>query len=598
MTIDTLSAVSLRIKLAAFAAVLIVVPGSIFAVIVQRSEQASLQELIGHQLARDARHTADRLTASLRSEREALRSFARQSLMREIRVDDIDKRISTALATLRGGDPARVDYLVATHGRHVIASSNPDRIGPLPDWAGEAAAISGDSVRIIGPVSIPGTDIDSLVISAPIPDPDSNGRTLGVLVGIYDWRKLGSVTETIQSEMASHGIRTRVLVTSADGSVIGGAPLGADEREEFPAGWLGSLEDRLAGPPGYGVLPEVDFLLGHAPVGAGLPGWTLIIVERLSDALAPTRRLTARLAGTLAVTLALALALAAVGGRSVVRPLTELTAAIGSVSQGDLSSLRVPVRTEDEVGTLATAFNRMASDLDQAQRDLVEAAKYALVGELAAGVAHEVRTSLGVLRSSAQILERSLPADAGSDSAELAQLIREEVDRLGGVVNELLELGRPRSLHLESIPISNPLRRAVEMVESNASERNVKLSLDVSESRARVRCDPELIYQVALNLLVNAIQAVGENGHVDVSIVSDDAGFVGFEIRDDGPGIPEGFHDKLFRPFATAREGGIGLGLTFVQRVVYEHQGRVQVESVPGRGACFRVELPIGEEGQ
>jgi K+-sensing histidine kinase KdpD len=96
--------------------------------------------------------------------------------------------------------------------------------------------------------------------------------------------------------------------------------------------------------------------------------------------------------------------------------------------------------------------------------------------------------------------------------------------------------------------------------------------------------------------IVNAIQAVDEYGHVDVTTVTGDEGFVGFEVRDDGPGIPEDFRDKIFRPFATAREGGIGLGLTFVQRVVYEHQGHVQVESVPGHGACFRVELPSERE--
>jgi len=324
----------------------------------------------------------------------------------------------------------------------------------------------------------------------------------------------------------------------------------------------------------------------------GGSGWQLVIVERLADALAPVRMLTTRLGTILAVTLILALVLAAIGGRRVVKPLTELTTAIGSVSQGDLSSLHVAVRSEDEVGSLARAFNQMAAELDRAQKDLVEAAKYALVGELAAGVAHEVRTSLGVVRSSTQILERGLPQDADPQVVELAQLIREEVDRLGGIVKDLLELGRPRAPHLEAIQISDPLRRAVEMVESKAREKRVRLELVEAEALPAVRCDPELLYQVALNLLVNAIQAVGEEGRVDVTSLRAADGSVGFEVRDDGPGIPDGIREKLFRPFATGREGGIGLGLTFVQRVVYEHQGRIRVESEPGRGACFRVELP------
>jgi len=237
----------------------------------------------------------------------------------------------------------------------------------------------------------------------------------------------------------------------------------------------------------------------------------------------------------------------------------------------------------------------MAKELRRAQSDLVEGAKYALVGELAAGVAHEVRTSLGVVRSSTQILERHLPPEGDPHAVELAQLIREEIDRLGAIINDLLELGRPRALHLEPIQIAVPLRRAIGMVESNAAEKQVRIELAEPEPVPDVRCDPELLYQVALNLLVNGVQAVDTGGRVAVSIRPTADGYVRFEVRDDGPGIPEAIREKLFRPFATGREGGIGLGLTFVQRVVYEHQGRIHVETAPGRGARFRIDLP-GEE--
>jgi signal transduction histidine kinase len=592
----TLPSVSLRIKLTLFAAALIVVPGLLFGLIVQRSEQASLQDLIGRHLAREAEQTADRLGAVLRSEREALRNFARQDLMREIRVDDIDKRVSAALATLRDGDPARIDYLVVNRAKRVVASSNPDSIGSLPEWGEVAAPIWMHSERTLGPVALGLPAGDALLIAAPIPDPDDGARTIGTLVGVYDWRRITGVTERVRRELAAQGTRTRVLVTSQDGSIVGGTPLSPSERVEFPAGWLEPLESRPQRKSGFAVLPEAGFLIGYAAFGVGSTSWQLVIVDRLADALAPARQLTRRLGTILAVTLIVALILAAIGGRRVVKPLAELTAAISSVSQGDLSSLRVAVRSEDEVGSLARAFNEMAAELDQAQSDLVEAAKYALVGELAAGVAHEVRTSLGVVRSSTQILERNLPSDADPHAIELAQLIREEVDRLGGIVNDLLELGRPRAPHLEPIQIAVPLRRAVDMVVSKAAEKAVRLEMTDAEQLPDVRCDPELLYQVALNLLVNAVQAVGEGGRVDVTTRQMADGYVRFEVRDDGPGIPEGIREKLFRPFATGREGGIGLGLTFVQRVVYEHQGRIQVDSDPGRGACFRIDLPCEGE--
>jgi len=224
----------------------------------------------------------------------------------------------------------------------------------------------------------------------------------------------------------------------------------------------------------------------------------------------------------------------------------------------------------------------------------VEAAKFAFVGELAAGIAHEVRTSLGVLRSSAQILERSLPG-VGGEATELAQLIRAEVDRLGGVVNDLLGLARPRALHFEATPISRPVFRAADLVEPQAHEKGIRIRRVSPPSDPAVLCDSEAVYQVTLNLLVNAIQALGDGGSIELRILARAAGYAGFEVRDDGPGIPEEMRDKVFLPFATAREGGTGLGLTFVKRVIHEHRGRSSLESEAGSGTRFRVELPAAE---
>jgi signal transduction histidine kinase len=346
------------------------------------------------------------------------------------------------------------------------------------------------------------------------------------------------------------------------------------------------------------VEPGAGLLVGRASLAAAVPGWRLLIVEPLTDALAPARLLTIRLVVLLGLTLLIAIAVAALAAGRVARPLSELTRAILALSRGDAAAQQVPVRTDDEVGTLATAFNRMASELEQAQRDLVEASKFAFVGELAAGVAHEVRTSLGVLRSSAQILEGSLPADAGADTVELAQLMRAEVDRLGGVVNDLLSLSRPRTLHLEEMPIAEPVRRAVELLEPQAREAGIDLRWLPATDEPAVVGDPDLIYQVALNLLVNALQALARGGRIEVRTFTTGDGYAGFEVRDDGEGVPEEIRAKVFLPFVTARPGGVGLGLTFVKRVVHEHRGRVSLARAAGPGACFRVELPAPGDGR
>jgi signal transduction histidine kinase len=300
---------------------------------------------------------------------------------------------------------------------------------------------------------------------------------------------------------------------------------------------------------------------------------------------------------TLGLALAAALLAAWAASRRVVRPLSELTEAIRRLARRERgAALGVPVRSDDELGTLAGAFNRMSSDLERTQRELVEAEKFAFVGELAAGVAHEIRTSLGVLKSSSQILDRSLPPDAKGEVRELAQMVSEEVVRLGGVVDDLLTLKPARALRLEPGPLSPLLSRAAEFASHPARAKNVRIVRSGPPgAEPQLAREPDLIYQVAVNLLVNAVQALAEGGTIELAVLPAEGGFGGFEVRDDGPGIPEELRERIFQPFVTGRFGGIGLGLTFVKRVVHEHRGRVVVASQPGRGTRVRVELPLAE---
>src|SRR6185503_17945998 len=144
-----------------------------------------------------------------------------------------------------------------------------------------------------------------------------------------------------------------------------------------------------------------------------------------------------------------------------------LTGATQALARGGGPLARVDVRSRDEIGALAAAFNAMTADLARAQDDLTNAAKFAFVGEVAAGIAHEVRTPLGILRSSAQVLERTVPDGAG-EAREMVQMIIEEVDRLNGVVGGLLELARPHRPVIEPTPLAPVLTRALDFVEGQA----------------------------------------------------------------------------------------------------------------------------------
>ncbi len=567
---------SLRNKLLWFAVALVALPGAVLGWIATRNATTALEAQVGRALAREASQTADHFSAVLQAERQTLEAFARQDLMRDVRVGDVDKRVALALSALRAERELAPHYLVLDPAQQVVAASEPEAMRPL----GAGALLRADAAPS-----------QRLVMRSRISDPDDPRRSLGTLLAVYEWTALAGVARGVERALSAHGLAASVLVVDAAGLPYG--------KQIEPASLLArgareAARDALAAPD-WVVQAATGLIVGRAPLdGSGASGRVLVVARR-EVALAPVASLQRRMALTLGAFLLLALGLAALASRRVVRPLSELTEAIRGVARRDSgASPRVPVRSDDELGVLAGAFNRMSDDLERAQHDLVEAEKFAFVGELAAGVAHEIRTSLGVLGSSAQLLDRALPADADAELRELAQMVRDEVARLGGVVDDLLTLKLEHAPRLEAGPLSPLLARAAEFAAHAARAKRVRVQLAASPAaEPLVLREPELIHRVAVNLLVNAVQALGEGGTVELALLAPCDGFAGFEVRDDGPGIPAEFRERVFQPFVTGRPGGVGLGLTFVKRVVHEHRGRISIHSGAGGGTCVRVELPL-----
>jgi two-component system sensor histidine kinase HydH len=581
---------SLRTKLLLFAAALVVLPALVSGIITVTSTQAALSRVVGRQLTEEARNAADRLATVLRSTRESLDTAARQDVMREIRIGDLDKRISSFLTALKRGDPSCLDLAVVDGANRVVASSNPQLTGR----SGDALPVPAGVASMTGPLDSPLHARRSLLIARPIPDPDGVRDTFGRLIALYDWERQTDVTARVRENLASVGLDVDVLLVDATGTLIGGSWRPGARWHMGRSLGLATGTWHAASDTDGRVDRDAGILFGTAALGADVPAWTVLVSQPLAMALAPARRtarlLTLALGGVLLVALAAALAAA----RRVTRPLAELTAAAERMGREGRATASVPVRSRDEIGTLAAAFNRMTVDLKRAEQELVEAAKFAFVGELAAGVAHEVRTPLGVLQSSAQLLERSLQG-ADDESRELLQLLRDEVQRIDHIVTGLLELGRPRPLRPEPSSLGQVVFHALDFAEAQAREKGVIVTRRPTAPDPVVLCDPQLIHQVALNLLVNAIQIVPPGGHVELAVQPVANGHASFEVRDDGPGVPPDARERIFQPFFTQREGGSGLGLTFVRRVVQEHRGRIAVEDANGRGAVFRVELPVAE---
>ena len=569
--------------------ILVLSSGIVFGIIAISSGRGSLSDAVGRQLAEEARNTADRVAALLREKRGSLATIARQDLMREVRIGDIDKRIAGLLVSAQKGDPACLALIAADTDRNIVASSDPaaiDGIGPLPTAEG-----------LYGPMLSEKYRRPSLEIAVPIQNPDRPDELAGLLIGLFDWQRETALLDQVRSNLQSVGLDVDVLLLDEGGVIIGAATMPGSPRvfgiNLRAQRW--STASLVA--PGFHQEPAARMLVGHAPLSQ--PPWNILVAEPIRQALRPVRQMTLQLGLALAAVIVTTAGIAGLLAGRVTRPLRELTRATRELAHaGQKATPVVRTRLRDEVGELAEAFNQMTIDLRRAEAQILEAEKFAFVGEVAAGIAHEVRTTLGVLRSSAQLLQPRLESEGG-EAAELVHIMLEEVQRLDSVVAELLTLGRPRALALELRHLSEPVFRAVEFAAPQARGKDVGIKKIAAEREPFTLCDEEQMYQVALNLLVNAIEVLPAGGLVTVAMCGDGDGFAGFEVHDDGPGIPEAIRERIFQPFFTQREGGTGLGLTFVQRVVHEHKGRISVHSEMGRGSVFRVLLPIaGEQSQ
>jgi two-component system sensor histidine kinase PilS (NtrC family) len=216
---------------------------------------------------------------------------------------------------------------------------------------------------------------------------------------------------------------------------------------------------------------------------------------------------------------------------------------------------------------------------------------FATVGELAAGLAHEVRTPAGVIKGAAQFLSREAP----SKDREFLDIIVEEADRLNSVVTEFLEYARPADRTPLRISLREPVERAMVRLrreKSKAMER-IRSRMHVAEPAPKVNADPSEIERVVFNLLTNAVEAMPEGGDLTVR-VNGAGGEARISVEDAGTGISDEDRLQLFRPFFTTRERGVGMGLAICRRIVEENGGSIAVETAPGKGSRFTIKMPGG----
>jgi two-component system, NtrC family, sensor histidine kinase HydH len=239
--------------------------------------------------------------------------------------------------------------------------------------------------------------------------------------------------------------------------------------------------------------------------------------------------------------------------------------------------------------------------LFQAEEQLRHADRLACLGELSAGMAHEIRNPLGSIKGTAEIFRDSLgPADR---LHEFAQILVTEVDRLNGILTRFLDFARPRDHEGVGAELAPAVRHVVQLTSARARRSGVAVAVEVPDDLPPLAIAPDALRQVLLNLVLNAVQAMSGGGRLTVTARLGEAvrlantepavaQAVHVSVSDDGPGIPVEARHRIFDPFFTTRPGGTGLGLALCQRIVLGHRGAIAFEPLAPTGARFHLEVP------
>lgn len=506
---------------------------------------------------------ADRFNAgrgsgmSEEADSEAVRTYLTRKL------EESGRFGALALFSVRG------DLIASTRGDRAVTSWTPRE-------AAEAVLVHSDagdtppSLRLTIPVTDqPGAAEAYLVATIPL---DQGGEFLEIP---------RHVAGTIESFILD-GAGRPIFVSHPHGHMRYDQPLGSP-LVSHPPGTHARYEDR----EGVEVIGASALLSSY--------GWLFVAEAPVADALGELgilRDLSLML-GALFAGLVLAAGWLLSGG--IVAPVRRLVSATRALGSGDLDA-RVPQPGSDEIGELSEAFNEMAEDLKASQErieslhrsEIERAQQLATVGELASGVAHEIKNPVVGISNGLDLVLRRVEDPA---LAPITDEMKRQLQRIEGAVSDLLAFARPTPPKLAPTDLNQVVARAVSLVGPAAGKRGVELLPELADVPPTT-ADAELLQQALVNLLMNAVQVspVGSFVRIRTDASTDS---VSVTVVDEGPGLSPEDVEQSFKPFHTTRHSGTGLGLPITRGIVEQHGGNVEVVSEPGSGSSFIIRLPI-----
>lgn len=531
-------------------------------------------------------------------------SWSRLSALQDVQGGDSERR-SLFLSDLHSGyKDFYLDFSCVDDDGRVLSSSDASQIGRLvakqPTWL--RVSLFGADVELEAPTQ---ENAGSLLMRTSLTSASAGeaGRSGGgQLLLNFDWSELYDALD-----QASSGRGRAIVILDSEGRLIAASKDLRGRGLFFSralADWraLASVKNAKSannatlrsGAP----LIDSDVIVGAARSRgyekfAGF-GWTTLVVESADQAFAPVHRMAGIFAGLLVVSAFLIFLMSSWVSRKIARPIIGLTAFTRNYLRHKVLQAPSVVVGGGEVRELTESFVQMVRDIDQSQQNLMRASKLAVVGEMSALIAHEVRTPLGILRSSAQMLQRETGISA--EGRELAGFIDSESERLNRLVSGMLDAARPRPPAYSDVDVHGLIDKSIGLLGGLVQKKGVLITQSLRAEDPLIECDEEQMTQVLLNLLMNGLQILDHGGRIDVATRSDEAN-VFIEMADDGPGIDPDERSRVFQAFFFKREGGFGLGLAVVQQIVVAHGGDVEATESPLGGALFRVRLPRRQSG-
>ena len=289
--------------------------------------------------------------------------------------------------------------------------------------------------------------------------------------------------------------------------------------------------------------------------------------------------------------------------KRITGPLKKLLEGTVRISRGDFSQ-NIKITSQDEIGDLAQSFNEMTRDLlqtrkrmEEANKKLIQAEKLASIGRISATIAHEIRNPLTSVKLNIQKVLQNERLD--EDEKEHLNITQEGIGQIEKFIKELLNFTRVSDLNLERFSVEQIVEEAIKMMHDSYGEKKIIVARDYAKNLPLVLVDGDKMRQVFLNILRNALEAVGDGGKVSLAlsfIQEDAARKIKVRISDDGCGIPEKDWENIFEPFFSTKPSGFGLGLANARKIVEQHKGSIKVVKKRGKGTSFEVQIPCEGE--